>query len=202
MITGIHLLGAASPGPDFAMVLKNSIRGGTKSGVMTGLGISTGIIFHVAYSILGLALIISRSIVLFNIIKFVGAAYLIWIGIKSLRSKKLESDTDDMDDQSQSQVVSSTAAFRQGLLTNLLNPKVTLFFLSLFTQVIDPLTPTSQKSVYGIAMVVSTFAWFSFVAFVMTRKPILTFFKKVGHIIDRVFGGILIALGIKIAAST
>src|SRR5690606_25016790 len=88
LVAGIHLLGVASPGPDLAIVLKNSLSHDKKQGVFTALGIAIGISIHLTYSIIGLAAIISRSIVLFNIIKTVGALYLIWIGYKSLRTKR------------------------------------------------------------------------------------------------------------------
>src|SRR5438874_2029674 len=83
----IHLLAVMSPGPDFAMVTRNSLLYSRKSGIYTSLGMSLGIMVHVTYCLLGIALIVSRSIVIFSIIKYVGAAYLMYIGYKSLRAK-------------------------------------------------------------------------------------------------------------------
>ncbi len=82
LIATIHILGAASPGPDLALVLKNSLESGRKAGIYSALGIALGIAVHVSYSVLGLAVLISKSILLFNIIKLIGAAYLIYIGSK------------------------------------------------------------------------------------------------------------------------
>jgi threonine/homoserine/homoserine lactone efflux protein len=83
----VHLFAVMSPGPDFAVVTRNSLFNSRKVGIYTSLGIALGIMVHVTYSLLGVGLLISRSILLFNIIKFVGAAYLIFIGYKSLRAK-------------------------------------------------------------------------------------------------------------------
>lgn len=85
----VHFLAVVSPGPDFAMVTRNSIIYSRKTGIYTSIGIAVGILVHVAYSLLGIGFIIAKSIVLFNIIKFIGAGYLIYIGYKSFRAKPL-----------------------------------------------------------------------------------------------------------------
>jgi threonine/homoserine/homoserine lactone efflux protein len=133
--------------------------------------------------------------VLFNAIKLVGAAYLIWIGIKALRSKKTKTTTQKKAPRSE---ISSIEAVKQGFLTNVLNPKATLFFLSLFAQVISTETSSILKLVYGLEMTVATFLWFTLVALFMTRKPIQLGYAKVKHHIDRLFGAALIALGLKV----
>lgn len=198
-IAVIHLLAVASPGPDFAIVVKNSISYGRKVAVYTSLGVGLGILIHVAYSLLGIGLIISKSIVLFNIIKFLGAAYLIYIGIKSLKAKphheqiKLEQDNKN--------IPSLQKAFLTGLMTNGLNPKATLFFLSLFTVIINPETPVSYQLIYGIYMAMATALWFSIVAIFFSQQKVRNGFGRIGHWFDRVMGGVLIGLGIKLAAT-
>ena len=137
--------------------------------------------FHVFYSIVGLAVIVSQSILLFNVIKWAGAAYLIWLGIKALRSK----DAGDIELSPQPSTQTSFVSFKQGLLTNVLNPKVTLFFLSLFTQIINPNTSSLVKTLYGVELVLITFVWFSIVAILMTQSPIRAAYQRAKNYINR-----------------
>ncbi len=157
------------------------------------------------YSLLGIGLIISQSVVLFNTIKLIGAAYLIYIGIKSLLSKKESKQEiakdlkEEFEDVPAKRDLSTILAIRMGFLTNALNPKASLFFLALFTQVINPTTPLLVKALYGLEMSVATFAWFTFVALVLTHKRVNQSFAGVKHYMERAFGVVLIALGIKVA---
>lgn len=131
----ISLLAAMSPGPDFAVVMKNSLFGSRRLGLVTAVGVGLGILLHVTYSLVGIGLLISQSIILFSIIKYIGALYLFYLAYQLLKQKKPEK----VEESTEKQITPSpAAAFWEGLLTNALNPKVTLFFLSIFTQVIDP----------------------------------------------------------------
>ena len=192
------MLAVMSPGPDFAMVLRNSLIYSRRTGVLAALGLGLGIALHITYSLLGIGLIISKSIVLFNIIKYLGAAYLIYIGIKSLRAKP-ERQTNEQGEVAHKEDISAFAAIRMGFLTNALNPKATMFFLALFTQVISPATPIIIKLAYGLEMSTATFLWFSFVAVLLTQNRLQKAFRRFRHYIERTFGVILIALGLKVA---
>ena len=121
-----HLFAVASPGPDFAVVLRQCVTAGTRAGVWTALGVGAGIYLHVAYCILGVALLLSRSETLFGITKLIAAAYLLFLGIQAIR----ESLKPQALPQSASDEVSVRPwrAFGLGFLTNGLNPKATLFF--------------------------------------------------------------------------
>jgi RhtB (resistance to homoserine/threonine) family protein len=202
LVAGIHLLAVMSPGPDFAMVMRNSLVYSRRTGILAATGLGLGILLHVTYSLLGIGLIISQSILLFNTIKLLGAAYLIYIGVKSLLSKRAGPSDETIVGPSSQKDISSLAAVRLGFLTNALNPKATLFFLALFTQVISPSTPLSMKLLYGAEMSIATFAWFAFVATVLTHKRVSNIFTGVRQQIERVFGVILVALGIKVALGT
>lgn len=200
LVAGIHWLGVMSPGPDFAMVMRNSLVYSRRTGLLAAAGLASGILVHVTYSLLGIGLLISQSILLFNAIRLIGAGYLIFIGIKSLLSKKdahpLEGDSPLM---ATGKELNTFAALKLGFLTNVLNPKVTLFFLALFTQVINPNTPIGIKVLYGVVMSLQTFIWFAIVALVLTHKRVNSVFAGIKHYLERVFGVILIALGIKVA---
>lgn len=195
----IHLLAVMSPGPDFVMILRNSLIYSRKVGIYSAIGLGLGILVHVTYSLIGIGLIISQSIVLFSMLKFIGAAYLIYIGYMSLRAKPhREQGSEEM----QHRDLGKFAAIRMGFLTNVLNPKATLFFFALFTQVINPHTPKAIQVLYGLEMSAMTFVWFALVAAIMSHERIKARFVSVQHYVERAFGAILIALGIKVALSS
>ena len=196
----IHLLALMSPGPDFAIMVKQSLSQPRRIVLWTAAGVALGILVHVAYSLLGLGLIISQSIVLFSIIKLLGAAYLIFIGWKSLTAKAPAHEATHA--SRMEQLMSPFQALRVGFLCNALNPKVTLFFLALFTQVIDPRTPLVVEILYGLFMSLQTLVWFSLVGSVLTLHPIRSSIDAIHLWAERVMGAVLIALGIKVALST
>lgn len=187
----------ASPGPDFLITMRNALGVGRASGIATAIGIGLGIAVHVSYSVFGIALIISQSIILFNIIKYLGAAYLIYCGVMAMRSKGWTLDAD----KARNKAKTLKRSFIEGFMTNVLNPKATLFFLALFTQVLTPETPISWQIIYGASLMVMVAIWFSFMSIVLTHAPIRTRLASMSVWIDRVTGGIFIALGLKVAFS-
>lgn len=199
LVAGIHLLAVMSPGPDFAMVLRNSVVYSRRTGVLAAMGLGMGILLHVTYSLLGIGLIISQSILLFNTIKLLGAAYLIYIGLKSLLAKPASASDEVESLLHEVKDLPRLQAIRMGFLTNALNPKATLFFLALFTQVINPQTALGIKMLYGVEMSLATFAWFSFVAIVLTHQSINKVFTNIKPKLEKAFGVILVALGLKVA---
>lgn len=208
LVASIHWLSVMSPGPDFAMVMRNSLVYSRRTGLLAAVGLALGILLHVSYSLMGIGLIISRSIILFNTIKILGAAYLIYIGIKSLMTKKesrkqiTEELNEEFGESHAKQDLTTFQAVRMGFINNALNPKATLFFLALFTQIINPHTSLGIKMLYGLEMSVATFIWFAIVALILTHKRVSRSFLGVKHHFEKVFGAILIALGIKVALGT
>ncbi|MGV6398039.1 LysE family transporter [Pseudomonas caspiana] len=193
----IHLLAVASPGPDFAVVVRESVAHGRRAGTYTAMGVGTAIFLHVGYSLLGIGLIVSQSIVLFNALKWAAAAYLLYIGFKALRAKPASAS----DAPVNVAVGERTArgAFTSGFITNGLNPKATLFFLSLFTVVINPHTPLWVQAGYGVYLAVATGFWFCLVARLFSQERVRAGFARMGHWFDRAMGGVLVALGLKLA---
>ncbi|MES2870980.1 MAG: LysE family transporter [Pseudomonadota bacterium] len=193
----IHLLAVASPGPDFAVVVRESVTHGRRAGMFTAFGVGTAIFVHVGYSLLGIGIIVSQSIVLFNALKWLAAAYLLYIGIKALRAKP----ADPAAVAAALPVGERTArgAFTAGFVTNGLNPKATLFFLSLFTVVINPHTPLSIQAGYGVYLAVATGLWFCMVAMLFSHQRVRSGFARMGHWFDRTMGAVLVALGVKLA---
>ncbi|MCY1502009.1 Threonine efflux protein [compost metagenome] len=192
----IHLLAVASPGPDFAIVVRESVAHGRRAGTWTALGVGAGIFVHVGYSLLGIGLIVSQSIMLFNALKWLAAAYLLYIGIKALRAKPAPAGLEVAGGELKR---SARGAFVTGFVTNGLNPKATLFFLSLFTVVIDPHTPHGVQAGYGVYLALATALWFCLVARLFSQQRVRAGFARLGHWFDRAMGAVLIALGVKLA---
>ena len=192
----VHLLAVASPGPDFAIVLRESVSNGRHAGIWTALGVGSGILLHVGYCLLGIGLIVSQSIVLFNLLKWLAAAYLIYIGIRALQARPADPASAELAPLA---TRSPRAAFVRGFVTNGLNPKATLFFLSLFTVVINPHTPLAVQAGYGVYLAAATALWFCLVAMLFSQQRVRAGFARMGHWFDRTMGAVLIALGVKIA---
>jgi len=195
-VTLIHLLAVISPGPDFIVAVKNSLTYSRKTGIWTAVGFGGGIAVHIFYSLAGLALIISKSILLFTAIKYLGAGYLIYIGLKSFFSK---SSHIEVGEHEQKEDIAPLEAVKIGFLTNVLNPKATLFFLSLFTLIFSPDTPLAIMSLMGLIMVVNTTLWFSLVSVFLSQQRIRTVFERYQNTFNKTLGGLLVALGVKVA---
>ncbi|WP_455232302.1 LysE family translocator [Geopseudomonas aromaticivorans] len=193
----IHLLAVASPGPDFAVVIRESVSHGRRAGLFTALGVGSGIFLHVAYSLLGIGLIVAQSERLFALLKWLAAAYLLYIGWHALQARP--ADPAALRTLAASAAPSGRSAFASGLLTNALNPKVTLFFLSVFSVVIDPHTPRLIQAGYGVYLMVATTGFFCAMALLFSQTRVRSWFARMGHWFDRLMGAILIALGLRLA---
>jgi RhtB (resistance to homoserine/threonine) family protein len=198
-VTVIGLLAVMSPGPDFIIVTRNSLLYSKRVGLCTAVGIALGSIWWVVASLLGISLVISKTVFLFNALKWVGAAYLIYLGTKSFAARK-QTSTLTNEERPRPNMTSCTA-FKLGLLTNLLNPKAALFFISLFSIVITPKTPIILRTAYGLEISLIALLWFSLLATVLSGSRIKGFFERISLWLERVTGAILIGLGIKLALS-
>ncbi|NNM43972.1 MAG: LysE family transporter [Chlamydiae bacterium] len=185
----ISLLGAMSPGPDFAIITRHALTGSRKSAILASLGVCLAIMVHVTYCSLGVAFLLSKTPLLFKSIQVAGACYLGYLGAKLLFSKK-----------SHSAVYAPPLhkAFLSGFLTNLLNPKATLFVLSVFTQFVNPSTPLFIEFVYGFVIAGVGFAWFASLSYIITHRALRNHFVKFQTILMKVMGFVLLALGISV----
>ncbi|NHB95138.1 LysE family transporter [Photorhabdus stackebrandtii] len=192
----ISTLGMLSPGPDFFLVVKNAIRYQRPAAMMTVMGLIAAIACHMTYCVAGLAILITTTPWLFNLMKYAGAAYLIWIGINSLLSRG--GNTVTLDDQAR-QIVTFKKAFMQGFLCNLLNPKATLFFLAIFTQVLNVNSGVDEKLWYAfIIWSLATIYW-PLLVILIQSAPVRRGLVKTQKIIDKLLGVVLIGLGVKVA---
>lgn len=194
LVAAAHLLAVASPGPDFALVLRQSIKHGRATAIRTSLGIGTGILFHVTYSVFGLALLIRSSATVFTIVKYAGAAYLVWIGLMALKTRPYEVDA-ALDVK---QAPAARGAYLNGLMVNVLNVKAMMFFIALFSVGVSPATPLAVKAAYGVWMVIATATWFSLVSFFFTQPGVRARFLSVGHWFDRGMGVVFLALAVRL----
>ncbi|WP_339719993.1 LysE family translocator [uncultured Paraglaciecola sp.] len=196
-IASVHLLAVASPGPDFAIVLKHSISFGRRAAIITSIGVGTAILIHVAYSLLGIGILIKTTPVLFQVFSYVAAAYLLYLGWGAIRSPAPDKTSANEVEKS-SLVISDKKAFVVGFLTNGLNPKATLFFLSVFAVAVSPETPNIIKLGYGVYLAIATGVWFCVLSLFLSSKKVTQFIGKKGYWFDRVMGVVLILLAIKL----
>jgi RhtB (resistance to homoserine/threonine) family protein len=198
-LMAIFSFAIVSPGADLAMILRQSMVHGRRNAIISSFGVGTALMMHVTYTILGLGLIISQSILLFNIVKWCGVAYLLYIGVKSLRAGKTDVSAQAVVTDEDRKQQSAAKAFLLGFAANALNPKPVFFFLSIFSTVVSAHTPAMMKFSYGLVMATCLIAWFVGVSFFLTTPKMRAAFSKASQWIDRVSGAVFIALGIKLA---
>ncbi|MUZ72584.1 LysE family translocator [Agrobacterium vitis] len=188
-----------SPGADLAMVMRQSLVHGRREAIITSIGVGSSLMFHVTYTILGLGLIISQSIYLFNIVKWCGVAYLLYIGVKSLRAGKSDMTAQPSVEAGDHKRQSISKSFFLGFAANALNPKPVFFFLSIFSTVVSIHTPIAVKFGYGLVMATCLIAWFVGVSIFMTTPKMRAAFSRASQWIDRISGAVFIVLGLKLA---
>ena len=200
LITSIHLLAAASPGPDFVLVSQQTLSNGKQAGFMVSIGIALGLSVHIIYSALGLAAVIANSTTALWAIKIIGGCYLLYLGVQGLRAKAV-SNINKLIEQKPIKKHSHLKAILKGFLCNALNPKAPIYFVALFTVVLSPNLPTLHLVIYGVWMMILQLLWFSTVVVLLSRPSVNEKFQRLGHWIDRVLGGAMILMGIKVLTS-
>lgn len=196
VIASVHLLAVASPGPDFAIVLRYAVRYGRRAAIFASLGIGLGILVHVTYSLVGIGVLISTTPWLFQLLSLLAAGYLLYLAQGALRAKAPKTEQAIALEQSASPA--RRKAFSAGFITNGLNPKATLFFLSLFAVVISTETPLSYKLIYGVYLALATAAWFMLLSLVLTNSRVRGMLLLKGYWFDRVMGVLLLLLALQL----
>jgi RhtB (resistance to homoserine/threonine) family protein len=187
----VTILAVVSPGADFAMVTRNSLLYGRPAGLLASLGIAAGVQLHVLYTMLGVGLVLQSSPVLFSAIKLAGALYLIYVGYQTFFSRisvaKGSLPASDL---------SAWNAFRTGFLTNALNPKTTLFVVSVYTQVVNPGTSLAVQIGYGLFMSLAHWVWFSMVSLFFSEDSLRHRMLQRQVVLNRSIGLVLVGLGL------
>lgn len=221
LITSVHLLAAASPGPDFVLVSQQTLAKGRRTGLICSLGITLGLAVHILYSVLGLATVIAHSQPLLTAIKWLGGGYLMYLGWQGIGAKPKKSvnlvnsaelinsatnvsqtaptgQTLPSNTNSATNSDSTFAILRRGFFCNVFNPKAPVYFVAIFTLVLSPGIPLWQLSIYGVWMMILQMAWFSTVVMLLSIPTIHRRFQRVEHWIDRVLGAAMIVLGLNL----
>ncbi|MBT3321864.1 MAG: LysE family translocator [Anaerolineae bacterium] len=187
-----------SPGPDIVYIVSKTIAQGRKIGFASSLGVSTGALFHVFAAALGLSAILATSAIAFSIVKYAGAAYLIYLGIKSFLSNGTTFEKTDKNEN----ISTPWQAFRQGVMIDILNPKVAIFFMAFLPQFIRPDYGSTTAQIIGLGALVVLMAIPIEFAIVLTASQTTSFFRQNRNFsiwLDRILGSVLIGLAIRLA---
>ena len=191
----ITILAVISPGGDFAMVTRNSLLSGRRSGMMTALGIALGNWVHIAYTMIGVAVLVKTAPYLLSWVKVLGAAYLIYIGVQTALSQPTTA-------LGKSGSLSDVQSLKLGFLTNALNPKTTLFVVSLYSQVVNIHTPIWQQLGYGLFISLTHYVWFASVAWLFSHQRLVQSALSKQSLVNRMIGTVLIVLGLMLGLSS
>jgi threonine/homoserine/homoserine lactone efflux protein len=191
----INLLAVISPGPAFALVVRNGFKYSKHGVVYTALGLGLGVALHITNALIGIGYLVSQSTKLFILLKYIGACYLIYIGYKSLVDK---SSGNHATPGSQKEDLAKLEAFKMGFFTNATNPKALVFFMSLYTVIVNQSTPLFIKTLYGVEMVLAEFLWFTLVGSIITHSFVQNRIGKFQVVSVKIMGAILVFFGLKI----
>ncbi len=184
------------PGPATILTVARATTSGTRVGIATGLGIAVGDLIHTALAVIGISAIILASAFLFSVIKYLGAAYLVYLGIKALL-EKMPAATN-----SRTIVISAPTAFRQAILAEVLNPKTALFFLAFLPQFVNPENGSVMLQLTTLGVILVFLGLFSTVVFALTAGKVGSFLRRNPSVLrwqSKIVGSVYCALGVRLA---
>ncbi|HHP0463299.1 TPA: LysE family translocator [Vibrio harveyi] len=195
---GIVFFLAIIPGPNALLILFTALTQSRRFAIANILGVALGFMIHAFVSAKGLSLLLSQSALAFNILKWMGVAYLVWLGINNLKSGlKLADQKLKLDRKVEEQTLKQ--AFVKGLLTNLLNPKIVLFYLSIFPQFVQPEHILEQSMILGALQAGIVASWYLFVIFFAAKLKVLLTSSKTSKWLNYVSGALFISFGVGLA---
>ena len=198
----VHLVAVASPGPNFVVISRTALVYSRRAGVMATAGVATGTVVYVVFGFLGVTAILERSVTAFRVAKYVGAAYLIYLGLKSLwAARRVSAPAGATPVASGALAVSDVQAYRTGLLTMATNAKAALYFLAFFTTIVSASTPLAAKVGIVLVLPAISFSWYSMISTVFSRAAARRVYARFSRWINATFGGLLVALGVTVALS-
>ncbi|WP_426359787.1 LysE family translocator [Pseudocolwellia sp. HL-MZ19] len=193
----ICILGALSPGPSLALVIKNAVNGGVAKGYATAISHGLGVALYAAITATGVAVVIVNTPFLFSLIQYAGAAFLLFLGVKSLLSKKSKL----IPSEEGVVVTNNINGWRDGFLIAFLNPKLAIFFIALFSQFLNSDSGIEQKVIMTVTVGTLDALWYCFVTFLISKGNIINKLKENSYIVDKVTGCFLIALAVRVVVN-
>jgi threonine efflux protein len=196
-LAGIHVIALVSPGPDVALVIQNSTRYGRQTGVYIALGLSVGIFFHALLSLTGVSYLVYQQPTLFAVLQLLGGSYLLYLGGRTLHSTKRNWRQEEGDVTSTSEYLldNKRQAFSRGFMTNILNPKALVFFVSLMSTIVPPNMSLLGKSSALIMLWGLSFVWFAALAWMLSTKRFQLKLQTASRYIDLSCGIIFTIIG-------
>lgn len=191
-IFGIFLPALMLPGPDFIAVVRSSIKGGTRAGLMTTLGVSLGLFTYAGLSLLGLSAILAQYEWLAWSIRILGAGYLIYLGLRLVFAKPVQIDISELEQKRASN------PFIFGFFVTLTNPKAVIIFSSVFATAVTAATPVWLLILIITLVFASALTWYAIVSLFMSSRPVIDRFAKTSHWIERAAGVCFIGIGGKL----
>ena len=196
----INFVNLVSPGAGFALTVRHSISYSRKIGVLTGFGIVLSSLIHKSYTFLGFGLVISQNPLLFSIIKYSGAAFLLYMGLVTFKNIYMSRFKTSMAlgiNFESKENITSKKGFSLGFFTDLLNPQASLCFMTIVAATVSPSTPLAIQGIYGIALISTSLLWYTFLALFVTTPLLYEKFMKVEKIVDVMTGSLMIYLSYK-----
>lgn len=193
-LAAVCAMGAMSPGPSLALVLRHTLGGGRLVGMTAALCHAGGVGAYALLTVLGLGALIAKSPALFQLITWAGAAYLAWLGIQALRAGGAGAM------QQQGAVTSNARAAKEGLLVALGNPKLIIFFIALLSQFVTPDMSLLGKILIVVTAMVIDGGWYVLVALALSHSRVLPWLQRRAHWINRITGVLLLALALRVVA--
>ncbi|BCO15059.1 LysE family translocator [Aeromonas hydrophila] len=192
-LAAICVMGAISPGPSLALIIRNTVQGGQGHGVATALGHGFGVGIYALITALGLAILITQTPLLFDVIRYGGAAFLAWLGVKALLAKPAKGEASE----EVHQLRGRQGAF-EGFMVAFLNPQLAVFFIALFSQFVHADTGWREGGIMMLTAGGIDAVWYMLVALVLSRGPVLAWLKAKSFVIDKVSGLVLLGLALKV----
>lgn len=190
----ICVLGALSPGPSLALVVRNTMSGGHKQGLATAISHGFGVALYAAIAVTGIGLMIVQSPLVFQIIQYTGAVFLLYLAFNALKSNGSNINLDVVQGENDKRI----NGWLDGFLLAFLNPKLAIFFLALFSQFVDVNASISHKLIMIFTVGGLDIIWYCLVVFGLSRGPVLAKLKANSQVIDKVTGVVLILLAVRV----
>lgn len=198
----VHFVALLSPGPDFALVVQNASRYGRERGIYIALGLSLGILTHSLLSITGISLLVNQHHNWFTVIELLGGSYLLYLGSMVIKEGLSRSNPADVAQHRVLSLKSHRQALSKGYLTNMLNPKALVYFVSLVSTLIPAYFPLAAKAQAIVILWGLSFGWFAALAWLLSSKRIHLKLQKAGRYVDLFCGAIFILIGLTIICRT